>query len=43
MCDAGYQQEAVQRLRGLGLTQAIDLVDGLEAWHRDVDATFPSY
>ena len=43
LCAAGCWQEVVQRLRGLGLSQAIDLVEGLEAWRRDVDASFPSY
>ena len=36
-------QEVVQRLQGWGFSGAVDLVDGLQAWYRDVDDTFPCY
>ena len=36
-------QRAVSRLREMGLTNAIDVVGGMEAWAKHIDPTFPLY
>ena len=36
-------QRAVARLREVGLVDAVDMVGGMEAWGKEIDATFPLY
>lgn len=36
-------QRAVARLRQLGISHAVDVVGGMEAWAREVDPSFPTY
>ncbi|KAL4451956.1 hypothetical protein ABPG75_007618 [Micractinium tetrahymenae] len=36
-------QRAVARLRQLGISHAVDVVGGVEAWAREVDPSFPLY
>lgn len=44
MCRRGNDsQRALQHLRQLGYTDAVDVVGGIEAWARDVDPGYPLY
>lgn len=44
LCRRGNQsQDGVRVLRSAGLANTVDVVGGLQAWHREIDRSFPLY